>query len=287
MTRQSDQNKILNRRSFLKFSGTALFAGLSAAMAYMYLGNEIHDPVVEFIDIPIRGLPSAIEGFRIVQISDIHYYPITTLELVDEAVRMANELDPDLILLTGDYVWHEVDVIFDLMPSLTRLNAKHGVYANLGNHDIWTDVNTVTHAFQEARLPLLVNEGFPITVGVDSLYIASLDDGWSGNPDLTAAMANWPDEAPTVLLMHEPDLADKYSTDPRIKLQLSGHSHGGQIRFPIMGALITPYLSWKYPIGLYNVNGMWVYTNRGLGTTNVPLRVNCAPEVTQLTLLRA
>ena len=279
--------KGINRRSFLKFSGAALFAGLGSLISYFYLNNEFENPVVEFIDIPIPGLPSALEGYRIVQISDIHYYPITTLELVDQAVRMANGLKPDLILLTGDYVWHEVEVIFDLMPSLARLNARHGVYANLGNHDLWTDVSVVTQAFEEVRMPLLVNQGLPITVGSDSLYIASLDDGWSGKPDLAAAMEYWPKNAPTVLLMHEPDLADEYSQDPRINLQLSGHSHGGQIRFPFVGALITPYMSWKYPMGLYDVNGMWVYTNRGLGTTNIPLRVNCAPEITALTLVNA
>jgi predicted MPP superfamily phosphohydrolase len=285
MGQQSNHQNNLNRRSFLKFSGAALFTGLSAAMAYMYLGNQINDPVVEKIDIFIQGLPSALEGFRIVQISDIHYYPFTKLELVDRAVQMANELQPDLVLLTGDYVWHEVEAIFDMMPSLARLKARYGVYANLGNHDLWTDVRVVTQAFREIQMPLLVNQGLPISVGSDSLYIASLDDGWSGKPDLSAAMQNRPDGAPTVLLMHEPDLADEYSQDPRINLQLSGHSHGGQIRFPLMGALIYPYLSWKYPIGLYNINGMWLYTNRGLGTTNIPLRVNCAPEITELTLL--
>ena len=285
MTHPRNHQKALNRRSFLKISGTALLAGLGVAMAYMYLGNEVNDPVVEYIDISIPDLPSALEGFRIVQISDIHYYPITTLQLVDQAVQMANELEPDLILLTGDYVWHEVEAIFDLMPSLSRLNARYGVYANLGNHDLWTDVNVVTQAFREIGMPLLVNQGLPISLGSDSLYLASLDDGWSGKPDLSAAMLNRPDSAPTILMMHEPDLADKYSKDPRINLQLSGHSHGGQIRFPFVGALIYPYLSWKYPIGLYNINGMWLYTNRGLGTTNIPLRVNCAPEITELTLL--
>jgi uncharacterized protein len=196
-------------------------------------------------------------------------------------------LNPDLTLLTGDYVWHEVEAIHELMPSLARLKSRHGLYACLGNHEIWTDVNVVKQAFQDERIPLLVNEGLPFPVGNASLYLASLDDGWSGQPDLEAAMRNWPPGAPTVLLMHEPDLADNYASDGRINLQLSGHSHGGQIRFPFVGALITPYLSWKYPIGLYNVNGMWLYTNRGLGTTNIPLRVNCAPEITEITLVQA
>lgn len=282
-----NRKKNINRRSFLKVSGTALFTALAAMMSYFYIGNEYEDPVVERVEIPILNLPPSFEGFRIVQISDIHYYPFTTLELVDQAVQMANQLNPDLVVLTGDFVWHEVEVIFDLMPSLARLDAKYGVFSILGNHDLWTDLGVITQAFKEAQLPLLVNEGLPFTIGKDSLYLAGLDDGWSGKPDLNLAMEDWPDGAQTVLLMHEPDLATQYATDQRISLQLSGHSHGGQVRFPFMGALILPYLSWKYPIGLYDINGMWLYTNRGLGTTNIPLRINCAPEITELTLVRA
>jgi predicted MPP superfamily phosphohydrolase len=277
----------INRRSFLKLSGTALFAALGTLVSYFFIKNEYENPVIEYVQIPIPGLPAAFEGFRIVQISDIHYYPITTLELVDQAVRMANELKPDLVLLTGDYVWHEVEVIFDLMPSLAGLNARHGVYSNLGNHDLWTGVDIVTQAFKEARMPLLVNQGLPITIGNDAIYLASLDDGWSGKPSMNAAMEGWPEGAPTILLMHEPDLATQYSLDKRVSLQLSGHSHGGQVRLPFFGAVLLPYLSWKYPLGLYDVNGMWLYTNRGLGTTNIPLRVNCAPEITELTLVSA
>jgi len=283
---EKDETKYkISRRSFLKVGSAALLTGTAATVSLLWLNNEYESPVIERVQIPIRNLPSALAGFRIVQISDIHLYPLTTVDLVDQAVRMANELNPDLIVLTGDYVWHEVEVIFDLMPSLARLNAKHGVISCLGNHDLWTDVNVVSEAFRQVGMPLLVNQGISISVGSDILYLASLDDGWSGNPDLSAAMEGWPEGAPTVLLMHEPDLATKYSQDQRINLQLSGHSHGGQVRFPFMGALILPYLSWKYPMGLYDVNGMWLYTNRGLGTTNIPLRVNCAPEITELTLV--
>ncbi len=132
-----------------------------------------------------------------------------------------------------------------------------------------------------------MNKGIPISAGKGTLYLAGLDDGWSGQPDLQATMQNHPAEAPTVLLLHEPDLADKYSQDKRIAVQLSGHSHGGQIRFPKVGALILPYLAWKYDYGLYNVNGMWLYTNRGLGVTNEPVRFNCPPEITEITLIRA
>ena len=286
MSKTAHQRRI-SRRTFLKISGTTLLAGLGITLSIMWLTNEYEDPVIERVSIPIPGLPPSLEGFRIAQISDIHLIPLTTIELVNQAVQMANQLNPDLILLTGDYVWHEVEAIHELMPSLARLNARYGVFACLGNHDLWTDVDVVMQAFRSVRVPLLVNEGLPISVGNSNLYLASLDDGWSGRPNLDAAMQNWPSGAlPTILMMHEPDLADQYSQDPRISLQLSGHSHGGQVRFPWMGALITPYLAWKYPIGLYNVNGMWLYTNRGLGTTNIPLRVNCAPEITEITLVR-
>jgi hypothetical protein len=190
-----------------------------------------------------------------------------------------------LTVLTGDYVWHEVEPVFELMPTLAGLNAKYGVHASLGNHDLWTDVKVVTQAFERERLPLLVNQGMAISVGKETLYLAGLDDGWSGKPDLAAALADWSQDDITLLLMHEPDLAPRYAADKRIHLQLSGHSHGGQVRLPFYGALILPYLSWKYPMGLYNLDGMWLYTNRGLGTTNVPLRVNCAPEITELTLV--
>jgi len=278
---------VINRRSFIKLTGATVFAALGALTAYSLLGNELEAPVIEHVQIPIPNLPDALDGFRIVQISDIHYYTFTTLELVERAVEMANGLTPDLIVLTGDFVWHEAEHVFDLVPYLAQLNAKHGVYAGLGNHDHWTDVDVVSHAIEQEGLPLLVNQGVPIAVGKSTLYLASLDDGWSGKPDLAGAMANWSEDAITVLLMHEPDLAPRYAIDKRIHLQLSGHSHGGQVRLPFYGALILPYLSWKYPMGLYKVDGMWLYTNRGLGTTNVPVRVNCAPEITELTLVNA
>lgn len=136
-------------------------------------------------------------------------------------------------------------------------------------------------------MPVLVNQGVNITAGGESLYLAGLDDGWSGKPDLKTALEKAPADAPVILLLHEPDLADEVSKDPRISLQLAGHSHGGQIRFPYIGAPILPYLAWKYDMGLYRVKDMWLYTNRGIGVTNEPIRYNCAPEITQFTLVRA
>ena len=200
---------------------------------------------------------------------------------------MANALKPDLTVLLGDYVWHELEAIFDLAPVLAGLNAQHGVFAATGNHDYWTDINVISAAMKEAGLPLFVNKGVPIRQGDSELYLAILDDGWSGEPDLQATMQDMTPGTTTVLISHEPDLADKYSLDKRIDLQLSGHSHGGQVRLPGVGAIILPYMAWKYDMGLYRVNDMWLYTNRGLGVTNEPVRFNCPPEITEITLVRA
>ena len=112
-----------------------------------------------------------------------------------------------------------------------------------------------------------------------------MDDGWSGRPDLKLALDHAPVGAPIVLLLHEPDLADETCQDARISLQLSGHTHGGQVRVPGKSPIFYPYLGKKYPNGLYKVKDLWLYTNRGLGVISVPLRINCPPEITQLTLV--
>ena len=277
----------LNRRRFLALMSSVLAGGVLASTAWLNFKNEVDELTVERVQIPVKNLAPGLEGFTIALMADFHLYPFTQLDLIQRAVTMTNDLSPDLTVLLGDYVWHEVEAIFDLAPALANLNAKHGVFSILGNHDLWTDVDTITTGLKEAGLPLLVNQGLALPAGDTSLYLAGVDDGWSGKPDLVAALDGAPDGVPVVLLAHEPDLADEFSLDGRVTLQLSGHSHGGQIRIPGNGAIITPYLSWNYDQGLYNVNDMWLYANRGVGVTNVPVRFNCPPEITEITLIRA
>ena len=278
----------LTRRQFLAGGSLALAGAVTASSAYLVLKDESQELVVEHVTLPIKGLAPSLDGFKIAQLSDFHIYPYTKPPLIEESVAIANALNPDLVVLTGDYVWHDLGAIYDLAPILAGLNAKHGLYAIMGNHDLWTNVDVIKDAFDEFGVPYLINEGVTITQGKGSLHLAGLDDGWSGEPDLQAAMAGAPKDAPVVLLMHEPDLADEYSLNPRISLQLSGHSHGGQIRFPRLGgALVLPYLGRKYDYQLYKVNDMWLYSNPGIGVTNEPLRNNCPPEITEITLVRA
>lgn len=275
----------MTRRRFLRLMAAMAGVALSGG-ALVALADQSQEPVVEYLQLPIPGLGAGMDGFRLVQLSDFHLYPFTRLELIRRCVELANGLAADVIVLTGDYVWREVEAIADLAPVLAGLNARHGVFAIVGNHDHWTNVGRVVAGLRAAGLPVLQNAGVTLTQGGAALHLAGLDDGWSGHPDLKAALAGAPPEAPVVLLLHEPDLADRYAGYPRFVLQLSGHSHGGQVRLPGgHGALVLPHLGQRYDMGLYRVGPMWLYTNRGIGCIAEPFRFNCAPEITAVTLV--
>jgi predicted MPP superfamily phosphohydrolase len=245
------------------------------------LGEEL---TVEQLELPIANLHPSMEGYRVVQLSDMHLYPFTRLEFIRQAVEAANALKPDLIVMTGDYVSHTAEAIHDLEHVISHLNARDGVYATLGNHDHWTSARMVRAGLRSAGLSVLHNQSVPLQGG--RLWLTGLDDGWVGRADLDAALEQATGDAPAILLMHEPDLVDIYSQNPRIALQLSGHTHGGQIRLMRPRRAYTlPYLGRKYDQGLYRVNNTWLYTNRGIGTVIAPIRFNCPAEVTEFTLV--
>lgn len=276
----------LSRREFLIVTGLSLAGAVASTGGFLTLHNEANQAQVFSITIPVKGLHASLEGFKILQMSDFHLYPYTRPALIRQAVDLCNTRNADLVVLTGDYVWLQVEAIFELTAILSGLQTKHGIYAVIGNHDIWTDIKVVKAGLDRQRIPVLVNQGLPISVGKGSFYLAGLDDGQSGQPDLQAALAGASPGDPVVLLFHEPDLADKVSLDGRVSLQLSGHTHGGQVRLPGIGALALPYLGRKYDYGLYRVNQMWLYTNGGIGTISVPFRYRCPPEITEIILVR-
>jgi uncharacterized protein len=285
----------MGRRGMFKLFGAGvMLSGAVALTGYSYASQvEPRWLSLEHVRIAIPRLPEALEGLRIVQLSDIHLYPYTDLDHVREAVALANAQRPDLVALTGDFVLDHVGAIDDLAPVLAGLDARLGLYAILGNHEMWLGAAPVIEGLARQSIPTLINRGLTLDVGGAPLYIAGLDDGWSGRPDLTKALALRPEGAATVLMVHEPDLADATARDGRVHLQLSGHSHGGQVRLPGMGALVLPFLARKYDQGLYRLpggperRGLWLYTNRGIGVNGPPLRFRCRPEVTVLTLIRS
>lgn len=237
------------------------------------------------IEVPIGGLSTALEGFTIVQLSDIHYLPFTQIALIEQAVAESATLKPDLVVLTGDFVTHEADTIFGAVQALSHLNAKYGVFAVIGNHDARAGARIVRQGIAEAGITVLHNHGFTFDVGNAQLNLAGVDDCIWGHPDIHAALDGLATTAPTVLLAHEPDVIDDFSQVGPITLQLSGHTHGGQVRLPFLGTPILPKLGEKYVHGLHRVNDSWVYTNRGLGMVSLPIRYNCQPELTKIVLV--
>ena len=280
----SELNSSEIRHQFFKW-GMALLAGTAVstfAYAHQIGRNRL---VIEKVTVPLPGIAPALHGFKIAQLSDFHLHPFTKIDLVKRAVSMTNELEPDLVALTGDYVLSTPEAIFELAPVLAQLEAKYGVYAVLGNHDSkrWTRI--VRWGLEEAGVPVLLNQGKLLTVNGARLYVAGLDDCGYGQPDLPLALADAPSGTCTILLVHEPDFADRFALDGRIRLQLSGHTHGGQIRLPWIGPIILPVNGRKYHSGLYQVGDMWLYTNRGIGVNGIPARLNCSPEITEITLV--
>ncbi|MCA9959782.1 MAG: metallophosphoesterase [Chloroflexota bacterium] len=276
--------------------GGALLAGGTAVISgYTYARHiEPQRLVTEHVILPIAGLPAAFAGFTVVIMSDFHLHPLyTQLDLIQRAVATANQLQPDLIALPGDFIVSRLRVMDALAPVLGQLRARHGVYAVLGNHDARHGPRLIRDVLGDVGIPVLVNEGVLLTHRDAHLYVAGVDNCSRGYPDLAQALAASPPDAglpggtPVILLAHEPDFADQFAQDERVTLQLSGHTHGGQIRLPLWGPVVLPEYGRFYHSGLYRIRQMWLYTTRGIGTNGLPLRFLCPPEITHLTLMPA
>lgn len=279
--------KQLTRRRFLQSLVTTGAVGLGA-VAYLW-HVEPRWLTLQEHDLPIATLPTAFDGLRIVQLSDIHIDPLYRYGYVGRVVERVNALEPDVVVLTGDYVTQDAGAAAPLAAILAGLRAPLGTYAILGNHDVWHSKRVVVrNGFVQAGIPMLENDHVPLTRDGQTLVIAGLDDGWGGRPDLRQALDTAPD-TPVILLWHEPDLVTRYQHEPRIIVQLSGHSHGGQVRIPGYGAIYLPRYGQRFDAGIYRVGHVWLNTNVGLGMTSYgittpPLRFNCPPEISLLTL---
>lgn len=237
------------------------------------------------VDVVIPTLPDAFDGYRILQLTDLHFGPAVAYKTVMAGIEHAMTLAPDLITLTGDYVTSRVcDTL--LPAALRKLSAPDGVFAVMGNHDHWTNVEAVRDVLSSVGVEELANRSTPIHRGDESIYLAGVDSVYVGKQNLSAALCGIPDEAVTVLLAHEPDFADEAAATGRIALQLSGHAHGGSIQLPYFNTpLLNQFLKFarKYPFGMYRPGNMWLYTSAGIGRGQLP-RINALPEITEITL---
>lgn len=276
----------MNRRTFLKriFYSTISFLGLSGGSYYYAKHIEPGLLSVKNKVIHSKYLPLVFDDFRIVQFSDTHlgfHYDETQLT---KLVHTINKLNPNAIVFTGDlvdnpdtYNWTQ-----NLTNILKSLSASHGKYWVYGNHDhggYGTEI--IKDTMNHAEFKLLKNSHEKILKDGKEIVILGTDDLILGTPNLEKALLNTNESDFKILLSHEPDYATTARSYP-IDLQLSGHSHGGQVRLPFIGSLYTPNYATLYTSGSYTfeTERLKLYVNNGIGTTRLPFRFLCKPEIT-------
>jgi predicted MPP superfamily phosphohydrolase len=280
----------ISRRAFLKkiliAAGSAAAVG-SLGGVYSFFG-ERYWLQVKNIELSYRHLPEAFAGVRVVQFSDTHLGRFYSYRHFTDVITTINRLQPDVLCFTGDLF----DAMYgkasqDCVPFLSQLKAPLGKWAVLGNHDYRSNARTVSAILAEGGFTVLVNDHHAIEKDGQRITIVGTDEMLHGHPDIRRALRGVEADDFTLLLAHEPDFADIAGLYP-IDLQLSGHSHGGQVRLPLIGPLSRPEYGAKYVDGLYAVpqSKLQVYVNRGIGTTLLPFRFLCRPEITVFTLNR-
>ena len=284
----------ISRRRFLA-AGAFGIASLG-----LYSGEiERHWAEVSHRDVHLPNLPPAFEGARIAQLSDIHMEEFTEPFYLRQVVNQVSRLKPDFVFLTGDFVSHgpfskdvSVRAAGECAGILEELQCSQ-VYAVLGNHDALVGEELVTQALTASHIPVLRNSHVALERGGGRLWLAGVDDPLCGSPDpeaaIPASIRNIPTE-PVILLCHGPDFADNLLARPvgqSVSLMLSGHTHGGQVRLPLVGAVALPPMGQKYVEGWFRLGGLQLYVNRGIGTVQLPFRFNCPPEITLFTLRKA
>jgi uncharacterized protein len=281
----------ISRRKFL---GLAAAGGIVTAVGVDSVLLEPNEPRVVQREIRLSRWPEKLDGFTIALLSDFHYDSHFSVHPIERSIPLVNSLKPDLIALTGDFVSVPLFSRDDKKAAaaaepcancLRKMHAPYGLWAVLGNHDFYSDPNHITRSLQDAGIHVLSNQSTAVELNGGRFWLSGVGDVTGGDADLDATLHRVPAGEATVLLAHEPDYADYASRHP-IDLQLSGHSHGGQVRFPFIPPFYLPPLGEKYIWGLFNVGPLTLYTNPGLGTVGFPVRFNCPPEITFITLRR-
>jgi len=278
------------RRRFMRYAGTAMAAAtLSASVYGAFRRNEYE---ITAMEVPIRELPDEFLNMTITLISDIHSSIFMTKEEMKRYAGVVNDLQSELVVVDGDFVNSMVEEVYPFAEAFSELRAPMGVYGVLGNHDYYTgDVETVAKEVNRCGIRLLRNAASPITKGKSSLLLLGVDDVGSGLAaarEIDSAMEDAPTGIPRILLCHRPYFF-RQAAERNIDLVLSGHTHGGQIVFmkTASGIIAPARMASPYVAGMYTRGSSQMYVSRGIGTVAIPVRINCPPEVTKFTLVRA
>ncbi len=279
---------MLKRRKLFKLLGIGSLVG-SAGFGYASCIERTWLAITR-VNIPIKNLPADLDGFKIAHLTDFHLDPHYPRDLLQEAVTSTLDENPDMIALTGDFISHEKSALDELLTILQPLASHKACYASVGNHDMWQfKPKEIRQKFAASGFRLLINEGEILRTSSHSpLFVYGLDSFWSGKPDRNKALLKAPPNVPIIGLIHEPDPFEQTAKDGRTTLQLSGHTHGGQCRIPLIG-YAPAKVSWgkKFIHGYYQIGESHLYVSSGLGTTALPIRFACRPEIALLTLRRS
>jgi len=269
-----------------------LRAGLAAAalvLSAVGVWQAVRVPDVKTIEVALPGLPPAFDGFKIVHLTDLHASRLLQADWMRAVVDRANALEPDLTLITGDLVDGTPEArAADVLP-LRELRAPHGVVAIPGNHEYYAEYVNWLKTFDRLGLRMLLNGHTTIELGGQSLVLAGITDAAASRvgqplPDIDAALAGVPPSATVILLSHRPVGAARHA-QAGARLQLSGHTHGGQILGP---HLLTQWANEGYVSGMYRVGGMQLYVSNGAGLWNgFPIRLGRPSEITRIVLRAA
>ncbi len=280
-----DRPETPERRSFLIHSSNLGILGLSAVFSGHGIYETRHLPDVETVSIPIPNLPERLEGFRIVQISDIHVNPTMRKGFVKDVVDQVNNLNPEMVVLTGDLADGPVSILKNEVASLKDLSAPCGLYFVTGNHEYYAGAKAWVEEVGRLGFHVLLNEHQIIKYNSESILLAGVTDFNAGvfysnhTSDVWKALSGAPDSRVKILLAHQPRnifAAAKADFD----LQISGHTHGGQF-FPWQYFV---HLQQPYVAGLHKHENTWIYVNRGTGYWGPPLRLGSPSETTLIKL---
>jgi uncharacterized protein len=273
----------MTRRNFLTRSLKTVAALAAGGGAAAFLG--IYHCRVNHCEIHPGGISPGFDRFRIALLSDFHHSPWIPASYIRQVVELTNSLQPDLIALTGDYVHHGGSWAAGCFRELAGLRSRHGSVGVLGNHDHYDNAGPIVRdGLRRAGITDLTNCGLSITRGRESLHLAGTGDYWREKQKLSEALSGVRRPKSAILLQHNPDYVERLH-DERIGLVLSGHTHGGQCVFPILGAPILPSrYGQKYVSGLCQGPETQVFVTRGVGVAFPPIRIGCPAEVALLTL---
>jgi hypothetical protein len=288
---------LMSRRKFLHLGivGTSVLAAGGSAAG---IATRNHIELTKKI-ITLPNLPQSWKGTTITFASDVHAGAYMTADDMKKIVHMINSLKSDIVLLPGDFVTSHRNEIPSIVEAFSELEAPLGKFATTGNHEFYVDADLVSDAIESCNIKMLRNDNVALEKNGEKLYILGVDDidadqitlylDGKKAEHIEATYRGVPDRSATILLNHKPYLFDEYA-HTNAGLMLSGHTHGGQIVFARLGDLNLSFsrIASKYVEGMYTheVNGITkqMYVSRGLGTVALPMRLNCPPEITQITL---